>query len=120
MQRQSQTYGVYLQDQIAFSGNLKLLIGGRYDWISNYSNTANFGIFTPGETIQNDGAFSPRIGLVYQPSDTVSLYASYSRSFVPVSGRDADGEPFIPTRGTQYEVGVRTDFLDGKVPSGRI
>lgn len=89
--------------------------GGRYDWISNSTENADFGVFTPGETRLTEGAFSPRIGLVYQPSDTVSLYASYSRSFAPVSGRDSEGEPFIPTRGTQYEVGIRTDFLDGRL-----
>lgn len=112
-----QTYGVYLQDQIAFSDNFKLLIGGRYDWISYKNEIADFGPF--GNTIddpeQNDGAFSPRIGLVYQPSDTVSLYASYSRSFIQTTGFNPDGRAFKPTRGTQYEVGVKADFLDQKL-----
>jgi iron complex outermembrane recepter protein len=114
---QIQTYGVYLQDQIAFRDNFKLLIGGRYDWISYEQEIADFGTF--GNTIddpeQNDGAFSPRIGLVYQPSDTVSLYASYSRSFIQTTGFNPDGRAFEPTRGTQYEVGVKTDFLDKKL-----
>jgi len=112
--RDIESYGVYLQDQIEFSDNLKLLIGGRYDWISNES-----GFITPDNvgdiSLQNDGAFSPRIGLVYQPSETVSLYASYSRSFNPAIGRNPDDRPFEPTRGTQYEVGVKTDFLDGRL-----
>jgi iron complex outermembrane receptor protein len=116
---QIQTYGVYLQDQIAFSDNFKLLIGGRYDWISYEQEIADFGTF--GNTIddpeQNDGAFSPRIGLVYQPSDTVSLYASYSRSFIQTTGFNPDGRAFKPTRGTQYEVGVKADFLDGRLSS---
>jgi iron complex outermembrane receptor protein len=103
-------YGVYLQDQIAFSNNLKMLIGGRYDWTSTESGLVGSDIPT-----QNDGAFSPRIGLVYQPSQTVSLYASYSRSFRPSIGRNPDDNPFEPTRGTQYEVGVKADFLDGKL-----
>lgn len=108
----TQSYGVYLQDQVAFSDSLKLLIGGRYDWISSESNTFGDGI---DAAVENNGAFSPRIGLLYQPSDTVSLYASYSRSFVPTAGRSANGELFEPMRGTQYEVGVKTDFLDGKL-----
>ncbi|MBW4619580.1 MAG: TonB-dependent siderophore receptor [Cyanosarcina radialis HA8281-LM2] len=106
----SQTYGVYLQDQIAFSDRLKMLIGGRYDWTTNES-----GPIDGDKTSQSDGAFSPRIGLVYQPSKTVSLYASYSQSFLPTIGRNPDNEPFEPTRGTQYEVGVKTDFFDGKL-----
>ncbi|WP_202925024.1 TonB-dependent siderophore receptor [Myxacorys almedinensis] len=108
------SYGVYLQDQIAFSDNLKLLIGGRYDWISDGTGT-----ISPDNVVnipvQNDGAFSPRVGLVYQPSKNVSLYASYTRSFNPAIGRNPDSRPFEPTRGTQYEVGVKTDFLDGRL-----
>jgi len=109
--RRNLSYGLYLQDQITFSDNLKLLIGGRYDWASTENlRTASQDI------LLNDGAFSPRIGLVYQPSETVSLYASYSRSFQPSRfALNEDGEAFEPTRGTQYEVGVKADFLDGRL-----
>ncbi|MBE7385498.1 MAG: TonB-dependent siderophore receptor [Leptolyngbya sp. SIO1E4] len=113
-------YGIYLQDQIAFSDNLKLLIGGRYDWTS-----ANFEIdlFEGGDVVEfptrNDSAFSPRVGLVYQPIEEVALYASYTRSFSPLVGFDNlsldDEISFEPTKGTQYEVGVKTDFLDGRL-----
>jgi iron complex outermembrane receptor protein len=106
----NQSYGVYLQDQISFSDNLKMLIGGRYDWLSNETGPVD-----DDRISQNDGAFSPRIGLVYQPTKNVSLYASYSQSFQPAIGRNRDNKPFNPTRGTQYEVGVKADFLDGKL-----
>jgi len=113
----TQSYGVYIQDQIAFSDNLKLLIGGRYDWVSYRNETFDFG--TSGNTtedpFQNDGAFNPRIGLVYQPNDIISLYASYSRSFRQAPGFNPDSRAFEPTRGTQYEIGVRTDLLDGRL-----
>ncbi|BAY67770.1 TonB-dependent siderophore receptor [Anabaena sp. FACHB-709] len=107
-----QTYGIYLQDQITFLDNLKLLIGGRFDWISG-ENTDN----VTGDTTQNpdSSAFSPRIGLVYQPSKSVSLYTSYSQSFVPETGVNPDGEIFEPTRGTQYEAGIKADFLEGRL-----
>ncbi|MEH2068695.1 MAG: TonB-dependent siderophore receptor [Nostoc sp.] len=106
----TQSYGVYLQDQIAFSDNLKLLIGGRYDWLSDEFEAPDF-----DRTVQNDGAFSPRIGLVYQPSKTISLYTSYSSSFRLSRGFNLDQRAFEPSRGTQYEVGVKADFLDGKL-----
>ncbi len=108
--RINQSYGVYLQDQIVFNDNLKMLIGGRYDWLSNEN-----GLINGDRTSQNDEAFSPRIGLVYQPRENVSLYTSYSQSFRPSIGRNPSNEPFEPTRGTQYEIGVRADFLDGKL-----
>ena len=108
------SYGLYIQNQIAFSDQWKLLIGGRYDWISD--DTGSISLDDVRTTsVQTDGAFSPRIGLVYQPSKTVSLYASYTQSFNPAIGRNPDNQPFEPTRGTQYEVGVKTDFLDGKL-----
>ena len=97
------TYGTYVQDQIGLLDNLKLLIGGRFDWISQF-----------GEPDVFNDAFSPRIGLVYQPSQSVSLYTSYSQSFYP-SGSNPDGEPLKPTKGTQYEAGIKADFLDGKL-----
>ncbi|NES98849.1 MAG: TonB-dependent receptor, partial [Desertifilum sp. SIO1I2] len=57
--------------------------------------------------------FSPRLGIVYQPADWLSLYASYSRSFEINSGTDAAGNPFDPTFGTQYEIGAKTEFFNG-------
>lgn len=112
-----QTYGVYLQDQITLSDNFKLLLGGRYDWTSYENDVADFGAFgnTIEDPLQTDGAFSPRMGLVYQPSETVSVYASYSQSFRQTTGFNPDGTEFKPTRGTQYEVGVKADFLEGRL-----
>ncbi|WP_292873060.1 TonB-dependent siderophore receptor [Nostoc sp. LPT] len=106
----TQSYGIYLQDQIALLNNLKLLIGGRFDWVSQEY------LFT--ETpILNDSAFSPRIGLVYQPSQSISLYTSYSQSFNPSNAfsRNPDGRFFEPTKGAQYEAGIKADFLDRKL-----
>ncbi|MEO0768013.1 MAG: TonB-dependent receptor, partial [Cyanobacteria bacterium J06649_4] len=60
----------------------------------------------------NDQAFSPRIGLVYQPIEPVSLYASYNRSFSPNNTLTRDGDIIEPERGTQYEAGVRTELGD--------
>ena len=111
LERQTETYGIYFQDQIAFSENWKLLIGGRYDWVSNELEI--FGDSTD-QPMVNDSAFSPRIGLVYQPNDTVSLYGSYSRSFLQTTSVNPD-QIFEPTRGTQYEVGIKTDFLDKRL-----
>ncbi len=110
----TQSYGVYLQDQITIFDNLKLLIGGRVDW-TEQSRTFVFDNVDFLRPDQNDTAFSPRIGLVYQPSDLVAFYASYSRSFLPTTGFNPDGRVFDPTRGTQYEVGVKADWLNRKL-----
>jgi iron complex outermembrane receptor protein len=100
--------GIYLQDQIAFSDNFKLLIGGRFDTVDQNQ----FDRLSDTRTIQYDEAFTPRIGIVYQPIQPISLYASYSRSFAPNFAQSANNTFLEPERGTQYEVGVKVDFND--------
>jgi len=101
--------GIYLQDQITLRPDLRMLLGGRFDLIRQETDDGTT------TNSQQDEAFSPRVGLVYQPSDTVSLYASYSRSFEQVTGTNFDQELFEPERGTQYEVGVKADWLEGNL-----
>jgi iron complex outermembrane receptor protein len=62
------------------------------------------------ETTLSENAFTPRVGLVYQPIEPISLYASYTTSFNPVGGFTANNDPLIPERGTQYEIGVKADL----------
>lgn len=102
--------GIYLQDQIDLSPNLKLLLGGRFDIVSQKIELAD-----ESESFQQDEAFSPRVGLVYQPTDSLSLYASYSRSFLQSVGTAFDDALFQPERGTQYEVGIKADWLDRRL-----
>ncbi|MBW4622902.1 MAG: TonB-dependent siderophore receptor [Cyanosarcina radialis HA8281-LM2] len=100
------TLGIYLQDRITLLPNLKLLLGGRFDFLEE--RTTNRVDNT--ESSQSNNAFSPRVGIVYQPIPPVSLYASYSRSFTPSIGFSATGATFLPERATQYEVGVKADI----------
>ncbi|MBE9168617.1 TonB-dependent receptor [Pleurocapsales cyanobacterium LEGE 06147] len=105
------TLGIFLQDQIAFTDNLKMLIGGRFDLSDRESEDR----LEDSTSTQYDEAFSPRIGLVYQPIPPISLYASYSRLFAPNFATSADGSILEPERGTQYEVGIKGDLLDGRL-----
>ncbi|BAU40258.1 TonB-dependent siderophore receptor [Leptolyngbya sp. O-77] len=100
--------GFYLQDQITLLENLKLLLGGRFDIATQESED----FLESTDSFQQNEAFSPRIGIVYQPIPAISLYGSYSRSFLPVVGRTADGSLFQPERGTQYEIGMKADLND--------
>jgi len=106
--RTRDTLGIYLQDQITLAENLKLLLGGRVDFFEERTTNRLVG----EETSQSDTAFSPRVGVVYQPIQPISLYASYSQSFAPTIGISATGEAFQPERGTQYEVGIKADIND--------
>lgn len=111
----SNSFGFYLQDQIAFSKNLKLLAGVRYD-IYSQKNVNTPGVDTePGESNITANALTPRIGLLYQFTDRLSLYGSYSQSFTPNSATTASGATIDPQRGKGYEFGVKSDLLDGKL-----
>jgi iron complex outermembrane receptor protein len=108
--------GIYLQDQITLSDNLKLLVGGRFDIVDQkIDNNPTAFDSTSSSSTQSNNAFSPRVGIVYQPIEPISLYASYSRSFRPNEETTFDGSLLEPERGTQYEVGVKADLLDGRL-----
>ncbi|MBE9171148.1 TonB-dependent siderophore receptor [Pleurocapsales cyanobacterium LEGE 06147] len=111
----SDLIGIYLQDLLAISDNFKLLVGGRFDIFAQRSID-----FTsdPSSTFErNQEKFSPRVGLVYQPLEPISLYASFSQSFNPdpFSSIAADGSPLEPSTGTQYEIGVKGELLEGRL-----
>ncbi|MES1023077.1 TonB-dependent siderophore receptor [Gloeocapsa sp. BRSZ] len=103
-----QQLGIYLQDQITLAENLKLLLGGRFD-IANQKFQAPL---TQTTDFKQTEAFSPRIGIVYQPIQPISLYASYSRSFNYSTSGGFAAAPIEPERGTQYEVGIKADITD--------
>jgi iron complex outermembrane receptor protein len=105
--------GVYVQDLIELLPNLKVLAGVRFDSVDSFyrdtlADTFNFE--------QSDTDFSPRVGIVYQPSKSTSLYASWSNSFSPeFFSRNRTGEPFEPTTGEQFEIGVKQNFFDNRL-----
>jgi iron complex outermembrane receptor protein len=107
------SFGIYLQDQIDVFDNLKLLIGGRFDTY----HSKNESLLNSTTTKTDSDAFSPRVGIVYQPTKEISLFANYSRSFVPVSGTDKNDDAFVPERATGYEVGIKGDFLNNRLSS---
>ncbi|MEO0013956.1 MAG: hypothetical protein RLZZ535_2345, partial [Cyanobacteriota bacterium] len=105
--------GIYLQDQISISKQFKFLAGGRLDIYEQKSID-----FTEDLTAeQSQERFSPRVGLVYQPIEPISLYASYSSSFNPdpFNSTTVDGDILEPSTGTQYELGVKGEFLNKKL-----
>ena len=113
---QTDRLGVYAQDQISLADNLKLLAGLRYDTVEQ-TTTNKPTEFEPtsSETTQNDDAFTPRVGIVYQPIEELSLYASYSRSFTPTTSTTFEGDPLEPERGEGWEVGVKTELLSDQL-----
>lgn len=109
--RRQDWFGLYIHDQIDLLDNLHVLGGGRYDWASSEESQS---AANSAERVE-DRAFSPRVGLVYQPTPWLGLYGSYAESFGAFAqfGRSRTGEPFGPETATQYETGFKADLLDG-------
>lgn len=108
-------YGIYLQDLVSLTRHLKLLAGIRYSSQRNQRATVDSvakGTRGYVNAYKSD-AFSPRLGLVYQPLKTVSLFASYTNTFNVNTGVDINNEPLKPSIVDQYELGVKTDLLRG-------
>ncbi|MBE9079855.1 TonB-dependent siderophore receptor [Romeria aff. gracilis LEGE 07310] len=105
--------GIYLQDQLRFwDDRLILSLGGRVDFVNSASEDRQV---SDSQESQSDTAFSPRVGILFQPVDNISLYGSYSRSFQQVTGRSATNDLFSPSRGTQWEIGAKADWLDERL-----
>ena len=105
------TYAIYLQDQVSFSAQWKLLLGARADWVNDKQDN----YIKDKKTDENNFAISPRVGLVYLPMPDLSLYATYSQSFVPQSGQTKDGEAFDPITSKQWEAGVKKSFFNDRL-----
>jgi outer membrane receptor protein involved in Fe transport len=63
-----QLYGVYLQDEWSLSPTLTLNYGARFDVVRAYTS---------------EQQVSPRVNLVYQPSERTTFHAGYARNFTP-------------------------------------
>lgn len=53
--------------------------------------------------------------MLYQPWSWLSLYGNYVESLGSNNGRDSTGSPLDPQLATQYEVGAKTEFFDGRL-----
>ncbi|MFS1701397.1 TonB-dependent receptor [Alteromonas sp. AMM-1] len=107
-------FSFYLQDEIALSEHLDLVLGARFDsfdievFDAKAGNTQN----------RKDSQVSPRAGLIYKPQENISLYASYSESFLPRSGEqytdiNGDKSQLDPDTYSNQEIGLKWDFAKG-------
>lgn len=94
--------GFYLQDQIDID-NWTLVAGGRYD--TARTRTDNY--LSDSRSVQDDEAFSGKVGVIYNFDTGIAPYVSYSTSFLPVTGSDSSGSAFKPTTAQQRELGVK-------------
>ncbi|MGN5724140.1 TonB-dependent receptor [Acinetobacter calcoaceticus] len=106
-----ENYGIYLQDLMTVTDQLKVLVGLRYDNLSqDRNNKVKSQILN-----RTDNTYSPRIGVVYQPVSNISLYTSYNRSFQPLADSFVlykNSDDLSPTKTENIEVGAKWDVND--------
>ncbi|WP_363345920.1 TonB-dependent receptor domain-containing protein [Methylocystis echinoides] len=109
---------VYGQDLIDLNENWRILLGGRYDLLSQRERVFDPSGALTGEPTASlskgiDGYFSPRAGLLFRPDAETQIFAAYGKSLIPNTGvRVQGGETPPPQQDTQYELGVRRELFD--------
>jgi iron complex outermembrane recepter protein len=96
-------WGVYAHDQIDLTEQWKLHAGVRYDDFRQSLQDRRANVLSR----QSVTATSPEVGLVYEPTKSLSLYVSSSKGFRPNSGQDAHGVAFKPETTRSYEIGTK-------------
>lgn len=95
--------GTYLQDQMKL-GNFTLVLSGRNDWVETTQDARDTGANVAS---RNDSRFSGRAGLIYNFDNGIAPYVSYSTSYNPIIGLNAQNQLFVPETGKQAEIGVK-------------
>ncbi|MES3034792.1 MAG: TonB-dependent siderophore receptor [Gemmatimonadota bacterium] len=104
------TQAVYAQNQVEVGPHVQAVLGLRYDRLNvDFTNNRN------GQQLsRRDNLVSPRAGLVIKPAQPVSIYGSYSVSYLPSSGDQfasltATSSTLEPEQFTNREVGIKWD-----------
>lgn len=110
------SYGLFVQNEFAVTGDLELTLGLRYD-DAQYDVTDRF--LSDGRDDSGRLSFdewTPRVSLLWSPRPAVNLYATYSTSFEtptttelrPRSPGSAGFNPDLEAQtATNYEVGIK-------------
>jgi catecholate siderophore receptor len=114
---------LYAQEQLRPASWLEIVAGIRFD--SFKIDVDDLRPTSPGQFSRRDKLWSPRIGVVLKPTDNLSIYSSYSRSYLPQSGDQFSSltevtEGLKPERFDNYEVGAKWEILDGLLATAAI
>ncbi len=103
-------HGVYIQQQISWR-KWKALLGMRQEFYTDVQ-----GFTTNNEKNIQQKAFTPRIGIVFEPTQQISLYGTYNQGYQPqsagtIGSPETFGGPFDPLKSKMVEVGAKFEFF---------
>lgn len=105
---------VYSTARFQLRDDLKLIAGGRLDWYA-YEQDIRSGSWTNSTRYKATREFTPYLGLVYDIDHQYSAYASMTRIFNPQNYQKPGGALIEPQQGSNYELGIKGAYLDGKL-----
>ncbi len=106
--------GVYARGKFQVAERWHVLLGGRLSWWdSEQTRTDTGAVISP--KYKEDEQFTPYAALMFDVTDAIALYASYSDIFKPQSNLTKDQQQLDPRTGAQYELGVKGEFLNGRI-----
>lgn len=112
-------FGFTMQDTIAVTDRLTLLLSGRFDTtesVSAFCSNGTDSCAAADETKSHYDVFSPRFGFNFRLIPSLALFASYAESFADSKfGFLKDGSVTDPETATQYEIGFKGQWLEGRV-----
>jgi catecholate siderophore receptor len=106
-------FSAYMQDQISIGEHFDIVAGLRYDHFE--INGIDFIPAVDRPFARSDDKLSPRFGLIWKPVENASIYASFSRSFLPRAGDQfislaLNQDNLAPEKFTNYELGAKWDI----------
>lgn len=107
--------GVYAATKLVLSDDMKLIIGGR---ISNWSTNGLPPKAKSKYKSNHDQVFTPYAGFLYDLNNNHTAYISYTSIFNPQNKRFENGDYLNPIEGDNYELGLKSQYLQGKVSTG--
>ena len=113
----------YVQDQLRPASWLEIVAGLRFD--SFKIDVDDFRATGGGNFGRRDHLWSPRLGVILKPSDDLSVYASFSRSYLPQSGDQFSSltdvtEGLKPERFDNYELGAKLQLPAGLLATAAV
>ncbi len=114
-------FSAYIQDEVKLTDWLRVVLGARFDSFEITVLDNRNGIVRT----RKDDRVSPRVGVILKPQDNLSIYGSYSESFLPRSGDqftdiNPPNDALDPNTFSNLEAGVKWDIRPGLALTGAV
>ena len=107
---QQESYAAYLQDALYLTDNWIAVAGMRYQYYTQFAGKGRpFNV----NTDSSDQKWTPKFGLVYKLTPSVSLFGNVAKSFMPQSSIASYIGNLPPEESTSYELGAKFELFRG-------